>query len=326
MLYLVVGIDTESDAPLPSGAQPGRRFDNIAVLPKLHARLLKHRVRPTYLVTHPVAADGRSASVLREMRQGRDCEMGSLHHAWETPPIADGSVSRRPYARDLPLDQFAAQVTALTEAVTKAVGEPPLSYRSGRFGFSASHVPDLERAGYRIDSSVAPLLVEDDQGGPDFTNARPTPYFLAYDDPTAPGTSNLLELPLTTAFSPKLPRLAARLHSRALRRSGLRRALQIAGAPGVRWLRPADSTLDDMRVLARQVKQDGVPLLNLVLRSNDAAVGGGPGVRAPEALEQFVGRLEGVLTFIVNEIGAIPVTFSEFRALYCGTSRNLSAN
>ena len=66
-----------------------------------------------------------------------------------------------------------------------------MSYRSGRFGFTAAHVSALERFGYLVESSVAPLFFEAHKGGPDFVEARLEPYFLAYDSAVRPGTSRV---------------------------------------------------------------------------------------------------------------------------------------
>jgi len=74
-----------------------------------------------------------------------------------------------------------------------------------------------------------------------------------------------------------------------------------------------------MCALARRLKQDGVPHLSLIFRSSEAIVGGSPYNRTDQQLEQFFARLEAVLAYAVSDLGAIPVTFSEFRALYCGS-------
>jgi hypothetical protein len=317
-LYLLVGVEVETCARRQAATPLDHRFEDLSALTKLHTLVQKCRVRPTYLVTHAVATNANAASWLREMRAGRDCEVGAHHHAWETPPHSDEDVRCRPYALQLPADQFAAQVAALRDAIGAAVGERPLSYRSGRFGFSASLVSDLERAGYRVDSSVAPLLSERHAGGPDFVGAPPTPYFLAYDDPTVPGTSNLLEIPVSAALSRKVPAAIERLYARAPRPDMTKRLLERLGVARVQWLRPSSSTLGDMCELARRLKHDNVPLVNLVLNSKEVSVGTSPAAEPPQDLDRFFSRLGDVLAFITNDLGAVPVTFSEFRALYCG--------
>jgi peptidoglycan/xylan/chitin deacetylase (PgdA/CDA1 family) len=318
MLHLLAGIDTEGDNQWSADARVNQAFENIYALPRLHAIFQKHGVRPTYLITWPVARDPRSAAVLKELHEGGDCEIGAHHHAWETPPSTPDDIRRHPYALQLPRAQFAAQVAALTDAIGDAVGERPLSYRSGRFGFAAVHVQDLERAGYRVESSVAPLFYEGHKGGPDFVGAPPSPYFLSYDDATVAGTSNLLELPVTAALNRRVPAFVERLYARAPSPYQTKRVLRKLGIARVQWLRPSYSSAADMRAVARRMKDDGVPLLNLIFHSSEAIVGGSPYNRTPQELEQFFARLDGALAYAVNDLGAVPSTFSEFRAAYCG--------
>ena len=147
----------------------------------------RHGVRPTYVVTWPVA-DRERPTCCALLHAGGDCEIGAHHHAWETPPFTPEDVKRHPYALD-------AAARAVRGAARGADGGDrargrrprPVSYRSGRFGFSAAHVAALERHGYLVESSVAPLFYEAHKGGPDFVDAPLTPYFLAYDQRHAAG-------------------------------------------------------------------------------------------------------------------------------------------
>ena len=153
---LLVAIDTEGDNQWDAGARRHQRFENIYALGRLHEFFERHGVRPIYVVTYPVASDPRSGGVLRSLADRGNCEIGAHHHAWETPPFQAQDIDRHPYASSLPLDRFDKQLLVLTDAIEAAVGTRPVSYRSGRFGFSAAHVSSLEREGYLIESSVAP--------------------------------------------------------------------------------------------------------------------------------------------------------------------------
>jgi peptidoglycan/xylan/chitin deacetylase (PgdA/CDA1 family) len=318
MFYLLVGVEVEACNRRTAAPQLEQASEIIAALTVLHTLVRKWRARPTYLVTYSAAKNAHAASMLREMREGRDCEIGAYHQTWDTPPCSDEHVRRRPCARELNPARFAAQVASLTDAIAAAVGERPLSYRSERMGFSASHVFDLERAGYRIESTVARFPHEGHAGGAGFAGAPSTPYFLAYDDPSTPGTSNLLEIPVSAALNRRVPAVLERAYGRMPWPGTTRPLLGRLGLIKVQVLRPFSSTLDDMRALARRMKRDGVPMVNLVLNSSETALGANAGVRSPQELERLLSRLEDVLAYIVNELGAVPVTFSEFRALYCG--------
>ena len=315
-MHLLVGIDTEGDNQWDAAARAHQRFENIYALPRLHALFARHGVRPTYVITHPVAIDPRSAEVLRTLKAGGDCEIGAHHHAWETPPCTPDDVRRHPYASTIPRVQFEHQLESLTRAIAEAVGAAPVSYRSGRFGFSAEHVAGLERQGYLVESSVAPLFYESHKGGPDFVEAPLTPYFLAYDSATTAGSSNVLEVPVSAALNRRLPKRLQYLYARAPRPYTTKRVLRALRLLRMRWLRPSYSSLDDMIALARGLAADGEPVLNLLFHSSEAIVGGSPYNRTQAELDAFCDRLERFLAFATKELGAVPLTFAEFRQAY----------
>jgi hypothetical protein len=317
-MNLLVGIDTEGDNQWDAAARANQQFTNIYALPRLHTLFAKHGVRPTYVITYPVARDAQSAAVLRGLVAGGDCEIGAHHHAWETPPCTADDVTQHPYASMLPLRQFDAQLTSLTDAIEQAVGRRPVSYRSGRFGFSAAHVSSLERLGYLIESSVAPLFSEVHKGGPDFVDAPLTPYFLAYDSATIAGTSGVLEIPVSAALNHRLPRMLQHAYGRAPRPYTTRRVLRALRLLRLRWLRPSYSSLEDMIALARDLARAGEPVLNLLFHSSEAIVGGSPYNRTQRELDAFCDRLDRFLAFATRELGAVPATFAEFRRQYAG--------
>ena len=313
-MYLLVGIDTEGDNQWDARARADQRFDNIYALAGLHERFARHGVRPTYVTTYPVATDPQSADVLRGLHARGDCEIGAHHHAWETPPCSIDDVQRHPYALSLPIAQFERQLETLTAALTDAVGERPVSYRSGRFGFSADHVDALERAGYQVESSVAPLFYEAHKGGPDFVDAPLRPYYLAYDSATRPGCSRVLEVPVSADLDRPLPAVLKRLYGRLPRPYTTRRVLRGLRLARMQWLRPSYSSLADMKALAGRLARSGQPVLNVLFHSSEAIAGGSPYNRTTAELNAFFDRLDGLLAFATGELGATPLTFREFRS------------
>ena len=310
---LLVAIDTEGDNQWSAEARRHQTFDNIHALGLLHEFFERHNIRPTYVVTYPVVKDRRSAEVLREIAARGTAEIGAHHHAWETPPCEPADVDRHPYALSLPLAQFDAQLASLTAAITEAVGTRPVSYRSGRFGFSATHVSSLEAQGYQIDSSVAPLFYEAHKQGPDFVGAPPTPYYLSYDDATKPGASSVLELPISCGLNRRVPGFIERAYARSPWPYTTKRILRLARIARVRWLRPSYSSSSDMMALASQLARRGVPALNLLFHSSEAIVGGSPYNRTPSELDAFFDRLSRFFRFVAKNLAAEPMTFSEFK-------------
>jgi peptidoglycan/xylan/chitin deacetylase (PgdA/CDA1 family) len=317
---LLVAIDTEGDNQWSAEARRHQTFRNTRELDRLHDFFARHGVRPTYVVTHPVATDAESAETLRRLLVRGDCEIGAHHHAWETPPFTPDDVDRHPYALSLPDAQFDAQLASLTTAVADAVGTRPVSYRSGRFGFSARHVSSLEAQGYRVDSSVTPLFFEAHKGGPDFVDAPLTPYYLAYDSATRPGSSSVLELPVSAALNRRVPRWLEHVYGRAPWPYQTKRALRLARIATVRWLRPSYTSAADMKALARQLASRHVPILNLLFHSSEAIVGGSPYNRTQGELDAFFDRLSQLLRYATTDLGAEPLTFSEFADRHTGVA------
>lgn len=310
---LLAAIDTEGDNQWDAEARRRQTFRNTRELGRLHDFFRARGVRPTYVVTHPVATDPPSAEVLRALLANGDCEVGAHHHAWETPPCEPADVDRHGYALSLPAEQFEAQLVSLTDAIETAVGQRPISYRSGRFGFAPAHVSVLERHGYRVDSSVTPLFYEAHKGGPDFVDAPATPYYLAYDDATRPGTSDVVELPVSAALNRSVPHWLARAYGRAPWPYQTRRALRLARIARVQWLRPSYSSADDMIALARRLVARGVPILNVIFHSSEAIVGASPYNQTEAELEAFLDRLGRLIDVAVGELGAVPMTFAEYQ-------------
>ena len=216
-MHLLVGIDTEGDNQWDAAARRTSRFENIYALPRLHALFARHGVRPTYVITYPVAQRSRGrADVLRGCWPAGDCEIGAHHHAWETPPCTTEDVRRHPYASTLPRAQFEAQLESLTAAIDRR-GRAGARCRIGRAG-SASRPTTSPRSsgcGYLVESSVAPLFYEAHKGGPEFVEAPLTPYFLAYDSATRPGPSSVLEVPVSAALNRRLPKALQYAYARA---------------------------------------------------------------------------------------------------------------
>jgi hypothetical protein len=315
-LRFLVGIDTEGDNQWDVAARRHQTFENIYALPRLHDRFERLGVRPTNLVTYPVVTDPRSAEVLNRLLARGNCEIGAHHHAWETPPCTADDVRRHPYALALPIEQFEEQLQVLTRAVEDQTGVRPGSYRSGRFGFSARHVSALERAGYAVESSVAPLFNEAHKQGPDFVGAPAHPYFLAYDEASRAWTSSVLEIPVSAGLNRRVPSWLERAYGRAPKPYTTRRILRKLGIARMMWLRPSYSSLADMKALAARLAADGTPQLNLLFHSSEAIAGGSPYNRTVEELTAFFGKLDAFVKYAVEDLGARPATLREFGSSY----------
>ena len=128
----------------------------------------------------------------------------------------------------------------------------------------------LERLGYLVESSVAPLFYETHKGGPEFVEAPLKPYFLAYDSATdrAPAISSMV--PVSAALNRALPKTLQYAYARAPKPYTTKRVLRALRLLRMRWLRPSWSSVEDMIGLARDLARWDEPVLNLLFHSSEA--------------------------------------------------------
>jgi hypothetical protein len=202
---VLVGVDTEADDQWSDAGRRSLSVRNAERLPALQALCDGLGVRPTYLVTHEMATRESSAAVLRDLLATGRCEVGAHLHPWSSPPFRPEDQGGR-YPSQLPAELLRRQLFELTEAIERALGRRPTSYRAGRHGFDERSLLILEELGYTVDTSVDPLFNERRKGGPVFAGAPLVPYRPDYGDVRRAGTARILEIPVTAGTTPPLPK------------------------------------------------------------------------------------------------------------------------
>jgi len=310
---LLVGVDTEADDQWTDAGRRALSVDNAARLPRLQALFERFGVRPTYLVTHEMATREPAASILRELARGGRCEIGAHLHPWSSPPYRPEDVAGT-YPHNLPAELLARQLRELTETIARQQGVRPTSYRAGRHGFDARSLPVLEALGYTVDSSVDPLFNETRKGGPSFAGAPLVPYHPDYADVRRPGGARILEIPVSAATAPALPKAVERLYA-SLPPLPYRGALKRLGLRPV-WLRPSYTSLADALAFAGRLARARVPCLNFLFHSSELLPGGSPYNRDEAAVERFLDDLARLLEHLSARLGAVGRTYAEFAAAW----------
>jgi hypothetical protein len=309
---VVMGIDTEADDQWSAEGRRRLAVRNAERLPALQALCDGFGVRPSFLVTHEMASKKESADVLRGLaRQGR-CEIGAHLHPWTSPPFRPEDLARHTYPHNLPPDLLDRQLTELTGVIEAELGVRPTTYRAGRNGFDGRSLPILERLGYTVDTSVDPLFNERRKGGMAFAGAPLVPYHLDYADVRRAGASTILEVPISAATSPALPKAAEALYAR-LRPIPWRGALRRLGLKAV-WLRPSYAALPDMIAFASRLARARVPCFNIIFHSSELLPGGSPYTPDEASVTRFLDDLKRLLEHLTGRLGARGRTYAEFRA------------
>ncbi|HEY7509579.1 MAG TPA: polysaccharide deacetylase family protein [Vicinamibacteria bacterium] len=310
---VLVGVDTEADDQWSAAGRRLLSVRNAERLPALQALCDALGVRPTYLVTHEMATRAESARVLRDLLATGRCEIGAHLHPWSSPPFRPEDQDGR-YPHQLPTELLRRQLAELTDAIAQAVGRRPTSYRAGRHGFDERSLAILEELGYTVDTSVDPLFNERKKGGPAFAGAPLWPYRPDYRDVRRPGAARILEIPVTAATTPPLPKALERLYASlppipyrgALRRLGLRAV----------WLRPSYTALPDMLDFATRLARRRVPCFNILFHSSELLPGGSPYTPDQASVDRFVDHLRRVLEHLTGPLAGVGRTYAEFAAAW----------
>jgi len=310
---VLVGVDTEADDQWSAAGRQALSVRNAERLPALQALFDGLGVRPTYLVTHEMATREESAPVLRELAAAGRCEIGTHLHPWSSPPYRPEDLAGR-YPHQLPTELLRRQLTELTEVIERAVGRRPTSYRAGRHGFDERSLVMLEELGYTVDTSVDPLFNERRKGGPVFAGAPLLPYRPDYRDVRRPGGARILEIPVTAATTPPLPKPLERLYA-SLPPIPYRGAFKRLGLRAV-WLRPSYTALPDMLAFATRLAERRVPCFNILFHSSELLPGGSPYTPDQPSVDLFLDHLRRVLDHLTGRLGGVGRTYAEFAAAW----------
>jgi peptidoglycan/xylan/chitin deacetylase (PgdA/CDA1 family) len=312
-MYLAVTIDTEEDNwgqyDLPSFT-----VENIGRIPQLQRLFAARGVRPTYLVTYPVATDRRAIDLLgRELAAGA-CEIGTHLHPWSTPPVDEVRNAANSYIHRLPVALQLAKLRTLHAAIQDNFAVTPTSFRSGRWGFNDDVARHLIRLGYRVDTSVLPTQDWSADGGPDYSRASLDPYVYRVEPSREQPGGTLLEVPATVDFV-QGPRAVASAAYRLMRAVPPVGHKVLAALDRFKVLNrvcvcPELDELPEMIRLARALLDRGTTVINMFFHSPTLLEGCSPYARTPEEVGAFLKRLDGFLAFAASQ-GLRPVTMSE---------------
>ena len=308
-MKFLLTVDTEADnqwdvdAPLTTA--------NLACIPRFQTLCDEFGFCPTYLCTYEVVTSDAFDRILLPYLRERHAELGAHLHPWSTPPFDDewdaGGLGHA-YPSELPAELLAGKLESLTFTLAERTGAAPTSYRAGRWGMSASQISILLELGYRVDCSVTPLIswardIGLREGGPDFTGAPNVPYRVSSEDVNQPGTSGLLEVPVTILYTSALMRrspLTRALYHRH-RRSIPGRAADRLFHLAPQWLRPyPEMSARRLVAVCETARRLDLPVIEMMLHSSELMPGGSPYSQTVEAIDDLFERLRTTFRYLVE--------------------------
>lgn len=322
-MYFAVTIDTEEDN---WGEYDRSSFsvENLRRIPRLQRMFDERGVRPTYLISYPVASSDLGVQTLRPIMDDGRCEVGTHPHPWNTPPLEEPRTAHNSFISNLHPDLQFRKIKTLHDTITGNFGTVPRSYRSGRWGFSDAVARNLIRLGYCVDTSIAPLTDWSDGGGPDYSGRWSEPFVYASGDAVA-GGGTLLEVPATIDFL-QHQRHVAVAAQRLVKRIMPMADKMLAGLARLNvlnyvWLSPETHTASQMNRLIAASAERGCQVVNMFFHSPSLLEGCSPFVRTAGQLDDFLTRIDAVLQF-GESIGLQPITLSELPGVLRGLSEH----
>lgn len=300
-MKLIVTIDTEEDN-WGSYNSSGNTVENIGHIRELQELFDRYDVRPTYLLSYPVATDDKSVSLLKGIMERGGCEIGTHCHPWNTPPFEEQTGPKNSMLCNLSSDLQYRKIKNLHETIRNNFDINPLSFRCGRWGLNEHVIQNLSKLGYKIDTSVTPYTDWTRYHGPDMSEFTPHPYEFS-DEWCIPGFQ-LIEVPATVGYlqsnfkvSDFIYKMSVSYPFRIFRLAGILDLLHINNKV---WLSPEVSNSHQMIDLAKRMIKNRHRFINMVFHSSTLKSGLTPFVRTLDDEKRFLKTIEEFLIFSRN--------------------------
>ena len=307
VLVSIVSTEEEFDWELPFDPQAGE---------VRHARFL-HRIqevfdqfgaRPTYLATHPIAAEEESVGVLKEILDAGRCEIGVHLHPWVSPPIEEEITIHNSYPGNLPGNLEERKLRELVGRIESSFGIRPVAYQAGRYGYGPRTGEVLRSVGLEVDFSAMPPFDFRFEGGPDFSTFGNHPVW------ADPG-HELLMVPVTGAYVGFAGGASHALYRAASAFSWARAPGILARLRAVDRLRlsPEGYEVEDNLRLVRHLFDRGVRVFVFNFHSPSVMAGGTPYVRSENDVQRFLDRCSRFYDAFLGELGGRTMTPLELK-------------
>ncbi len=300
---------------------------NVHYLERFQDLCESNGLKPTYLTNYAMVKCPVFRGFAGWVLARRVGEIGMQLHPWHTPPLVPLTPADHrflPYLIQYPETVMRDKIRTLTRELEQVFGVKMISHRAGRWSFDKRYARLLIEEGYRVDCSVTPLVSwEKAKGDPvqgGGTNYEAFPhgaYWVDLEDISRPGTSQLLEVPMTI-----LPgeRTEARSLSEALRQlpgplpklTKPLRSVCDRVTPPVRWLQPNGRNGVQLLEIVEEVLAEGRSYAEFTLHSSEFMPGGSPAFRTEADSERLFSNLSVLFSAVRGRFRG--VTLAEFHA------------
>ncbi|BHH86295.1 polysaccharide deacetylase family protein [Desulforhopalus sp. 52FAK] len=315
-MYFIVTIDTEEDnwSKYSVNENPVSNIEKVISLQKLFD---KYQIRPTYLITYPVATNTRSVEILKTIQDAGKCEIGMHCHPWNTPPFDKERIIQKEATMlcNLPEKLVLEKMKILHNTISKNFSAAPTSFRAGRWGFGPAVAKALVQLNFHVDSSVLPYVNWKNSHGPDYSDYSPSIFNFGSEGFVKQRSGPLLEVPATVGFLQKNFSLCQKLTksldnslAKITKTNSILEKLQLLNKV---WLSPEKDDPKEIVKLARRMAKSKYQCINLFFHSTSLKAGLSPFVKKFEDEITLMKNIESFLSTAQQESWE-SVTLTEF--------------
>lgn len=247
-------------------------------------------------------------------------------HAWSSSPehkLTDSDWRHCPYLIEYPPEVVREKALRATRCLEETFGKKVASHRAGRWSFNEIYAKALIDLGYLADCSVTPLVTWKEtsgsptgSGGTDFRHFPDTAYFIDPENIARPGSSPLLEIPVSIvkAWGGPVDMLRFALPFGSFFRRCLDRFL-----PSVYWLSPNKYNLPRMLRLVRRAERSKREYIEMAFHSSELMPGCSPTFPTHDLIERLYDHLEELFETIARKFHG--ATVAEYRAKFDASAK-----
>lgn len=273
---------------------------NSFFLPRFQDICERYNFKPTWLTNFEMAADPFYVEFAKDVIKRGQGEVGMHLHAWNTPPIeslTENDARYAPYLIEYPEKLLREKIVFMSQFLEDTFSIQMRSHRAGRWAFNEKYAAILSELGFWVDCSVTPLVNwkftlgdPNGKGGTDYSNFPNKAYFIDPNDISLEGNSDLLQVPMSTAY--RHGAIINNIRKGIDKIRGKKRPIR------VRWLRPTGNNLKPMVQIAKSHLNNGSDYLEFMLHSSEFMPGGSPTFKTGEDIEKLYGELEFFFSWV----------------------------
>ena len=301
MKYFIITVDTEGDNLWDYHDGDEIKTENTLAIPRFQELCEQYGFKPVYLTNYEMICDDRFVDYIKPKADSGLCEVGIHVHAWNNPPYYElkREYSGNPYLIEYPSDIMRQKFAVTYNLIKERIGIAPVSHRAGRWVMNDEYFKLLKEFGVVADCSYTPFVSwkntpgKSVASGCDYSNVNSNAHL--FDD--------VLEVPMSIR----------ELHF--LGGTSIKSKIKSLLKGGIVWLRPAISSLGEMKLLSKKITQEkSSDYLEFMIHSSELMAGGSPYFKNEDSIERLYYNMRQLFSYVTT-LGYQGATLNEYYTL-----------